>query len=129
MKVFLCSLLLTETTFMSASERRKLPASNLPKEHVVWMWSLVSRAQCLVSLLSSLKFTLLSCCFSDMDGCCRNSFSNQMTPNYMTVLTPSQYGRFIKVIRCSHLMYLVCLGDLKKKNHKCAKDVISKIMN
>lgn len=38
-----------------------------------------------------------------------------MTPNYMTVLTPSQYGKFIKAIRRSHLIYLVCLGDLKKK--------------
>lgn len=61
-----------------------------------------------------LTCTLLSCCFSKMDGCCRNSFFYQMMPNYMMVLIPSQCGRFIKTIRRSHCIYLVCLSDLKK---------------
>lgn len=112
MKVFLCSLHLAETTFMLADERRKRPGSNLPKEHVVWMWNLVSRAQCFISLLSlEMHFAFLL--FFE-DGCCRNSFSYQMMPNYTMVLIPSQCGRFIKTIRQSHCIYLVCLSDLKK---------------
>lgn len=71
MKVFLCSLLLAETTFMSADGRRKLPDSNLPKERVVRIRSLTGL---FISLLSSLKSTLLVRGFSEVDGCVKNLF-------------------------------------------------------
>ena len=115
MKVFLCSLHLAETTFMLADERRKHPGSNLPKEHVVWRWILVSRAQCFISLLSAWNALCSLVVFQRWTDVVETLFFfYHMMPNYMMVLIPSQCGRFIKTIRHSHCIYLVCLSDLKK---------------